>query len=136
MRGSSIAVSAVDVWARRLIFASEPSSTCGNRLTLKPAASQRDSRYEMISAFERDETESIATSSASVSSTVMIRLSSLFVIAPVKRPVNEPSKMAAEFSPGRKPGDQFDFDSIEPAKRGAEFRKPVMLELASVAPSG
>src|SRR5258707_3880346 len=90
----------------------------------------------MISAFERDETESIATSSASVSSTVMIRLSSLFVIAPVKRPVNEPSKMAAEFSPGRKPGDQFDFDSIEPAKRGAEFRKPVMLELASVAPSG
>src|SRR5207245_6261828 len=39
-------------------------------------------------------------------------------IALETRPLNEPSKMAAEFSPGRKPGDQLPLIST-PAKRAA-----------------
>jgi hypothetical protein len=35
--------------------------------------------------------------------------------------LNEPSKMAAEFSPGRKPGDHVSIKINKPAKRATEL---------------
>src|SRR5205814_474570 len=58
--------------ATRLIFSTPCSSTCDWRSVVRPKPPHRCSRYEMISELERAETESIATNSVSVCSTLIL----------------------------------------------------------------